>query len=155
MSNTRFTMTHIKNDIISSIKELIFIFVIGIIFYLNDYETGKNTLYKNCENHHITQLYLFLHHILTSFFIFGWILISNKFILKIYIISIIIALISQYIYRGECPLTTIVNKNCNLSKRNLLRDFLFVTGIKSIDYIHIYYICTIISAIIAYKKIVN
>jgi hypothetical protein len=145
----------LEKNIIKSKRELIFIFVIGIIFYLNDYTSGKNTLYKNCENPYTTQLYLFLHHLLSSFLIFGWFFISNKFILKIYIITVIIVLITQIIYRGKCPTTSFINKNCNLPKETLLKDFLFMTGIKSIDYIYIYYIFKIISVTVAYKKIIN
>ena len=136
-------------------KEIIFIVMIGIVFYLNDYITGKNTLYKNCEKPYAAQLYLFLHHILSSFLIFGWILFSDKFILKIYIMSIIFVLISQYVYGGECPTTSIINKNCNLPKRTLLKDFLYMTGIKSVDYIYVYFLFKFISVIVAYKKIVN
>jgi hypothetical protein len=145
----------IEKNIIKSKKELIFIFVIGIIFYLNDYTTGKDTLYTNCENPYTTQLYLFLHHLLSSFLIFAWFLTSNKFILKIHIITVIIVLITQIIYRGECPTTSFININCNLPKRTLLKDFLFMTGIKSIDYIYVYFIFKIVSVIVAYKKIVN
>ena len=145
----------LKKNILESKRELIFIFIIGVIFYLNDYTTGKNTIYKNCENLYTTQLYLFLHHLLSSFLIFAWFLTSNKFILKIHIITVIIVLITQIIYGGECPTTLFINRNCNLPKRTLLKDFLYITGIKSIDYIYVYFIFKIVSVIVAYKKIVN
>lgn len=145
----------IEKNIIESKKELIFIFLIGIVSYLNDYITGKDTIYKNCEYQYTTQLYLFLHHLLSSFLIFAWFLSSNKFILKIHIITVMIVLIVQFIYKGKCPTTSFINKNCNLPKTTLLKDFLYITGIKSIDYMYVYYIYTIISVIVAYKKIVN
>ena len=136
-------------------KEIIFIIIIGIIFYLNDYTTGKNTLYKNCENPYTTQLYLFIHHLISSFLIFGWFLTSDKFILKLHIVTVIIVMIVQYIYNGYCPITYIINKNCNINQNIILKDFLYMTGIKSVNYIYVYYIYVFISVIVAYNKIVN
>ena len=134
-------------------KELIFIIVIGIVFYFNDYISGKNTIYKNCKYPHRTQIYLFLHHLLSSFLKFGWIF-NSKAVLKIYICSLIAVLIIQYIYTG-CPSTFIINRNCELPRNTLLKDFLYLTGIKSSNYIYIYYLYIFISISIAYKKITN
>jgi hypothetical protein len=144
---------NVEKNIKSSKKELIFIFLIGVIFYINDIISYKE-LYKNCLNPHISQLYLFLHHLLSSFLIFGWVLTHNKFLLKIHIVLVIIILIGQYKNKG-CPITHKVNKNCNIPNDFLLKDFLYMTGIKSKKYIYIYFLYILISVIVAYRKITN
>jgi hypothetical protein len=144
----------IEKNIKNSKKELIFIFIIGVIFYINEI-ISERELYKNCKNPHVSQLYLFLHHLMSSFLIFGWILTRNKFLLKIHIILVIILLTGQYIYKGDCPITHKINKNCNIPNDFILKDFMFMAGIKSNSYIYIYYLFIIISVIVAYRKITN
>lgn len=57
-------------------------------------------------------LIIVLHHLYSSFLIYGWIL-SSKWMLLLYIIINIITFISWYFNNGLCGITVLQNQLCN------------------------------------------
>ena len=121
-------LKHYKSYL-SEYQELVVCINIGIISFIADIYSGKNKLYKNCKDHSYTLTILFLHHLISSFMYFGWIS-NNKKILIFHIFMITIVLLFQLNNKLRCPLTDIVNNNCNITRGNYLRDFLYFSNIK-------------------------
>ena len=105
--------------------------------------SGKNKLYNNCKYPLYTLTILLLHHLFTAFLNFGF-LSNNKNILIIYIYSVIITLFIQFINNLRCPITLIINNNCNIKKNSYLRDFLYFANIKRNNLYVVYRIFSII-----------
>lgn len=132
-------------------EELLFYIIIGIISFIGDVYSGKDKLYNNCIEPSYTFTLLFLHHLFVSFFYFGW-LSKHKNILFLHIISIMFVLIIQINNDYRCPSTDIVNKNCNITRVNYLRDFLYFINIKKNN---LYYIYIFVSFLFSCIKLYN
>ena len=98
--------------------------------------SGKN-LYNNCNKYNYSILILYFHHLFASFIYFGWIS-KIKLMLILHITAIFLAIFIQSKNEMRCPSTDIINKNCNIIKGNVLRDFLFFSDIKGKNLYHIY-----------------
>lgn len=118
------------------LKEIKFFLLIGTISFIADLLSGKN-IYDNCIEYNYSILLLYMHHLFASFIYFGWIS-KIKLVLILHITTIALAIFIQSKNEMRCPSTVIVNKNCNITKGNALRDFLFFTDIKGKNLYHIY-----------------
>jgi hypothetical protein len=132
-------------------QEFLFYIIIGIISFIGDIYSGKNKLYNSCKQPSYTLTILFLHHLYASFIYFGW-LSNHKNILILHLISIAIAIMLQLNNEMRCPSTDIVNNNCNITRVNYLRDFLYFTNIKKEN---LYYVYVFFSFMISCIKIYN
>jgi hypothetical protein len=131
-------------------RELIFYIVIGTISFIADIYSGKNKLYNNCKEHKYTLSLLYIHHLFASFIYFGWIS-KHKNILILHIYLIIFVILVQMNNNKRCPSTDIVNRNCNITRINYLRDFLFFAKFKDDN---LYYVYVFLSFIISTVKLV-
>ena len=116
----------LKHSYLKEYNELIFYAIIGIVSFTADIYSGKDKLYNNCKEPIYTLLLLFLHHLYAAFIYFGW-LSNHKNIIILHIITIITAIFIQFNNEMRCPSTDIVNNNCNITRVNYLRDFLYFT----------------------------
>jgi hypothetical protein len=142
------------NSYLKEYNELIFYCIIGILSFLWDIYTGKDKLYNNCKEPVYTLLLLFLHHLYTSFLNFGW-LSNDKNILILHILLIFITIIIQIINNLKCPLTHIVNTNCNIKRGSYLRDFLYFIKIKDNNLYLPYRICSFIISLVKLYNLKN
>lgn len=134
-------------------KELILFFTIGTIMFYLDY-IGIKKVYNNCKDGYKTLFIHWLHHMCSSFLTFGWIS-SNKTILKLHITTVSAVLLVQILNDGKCPITDMINMNCNIKAETFLRDFLYFSGIKSSKHIYNYHIYRISSIFISLYKLKN
>jgi len=141
----------LKHTYLKEYKELIFYSIIGTVSFIADIYSGKDKLYNNCKEPIHTLLLLFLHHLYASFIYFGW-LSNHKNILILHIITVTTAIFIQFNNEMRCPSTDIVNDNCNITRVNYLRDFLYFTKVKTNN---LYYIYVFFSFIISLVKLYN
>ena len=141
----------LKDTYLKEYRELTFYAVIGIISFIADMYSGKQKLYNNCKQPVYTLLLLFLHHLYASFIYFGW-LSNHKNILILHIFTITTAIFIQFNNEMRCPSTDIVNHNCNITRVNYLRDFLYFTKVKTNN---LYYVYVFFSFIISVVKLYN
>jgi len=144
----------LKHSYIKEYKELIFYIIIGIISYIIDFYTGKNKLYNNCKKPTYTLLILFLHHIYVSFLNFGWIS-NNENILILHVILMLVEIVSVINNNNICPLTDIVNINCNIKRGSSFRDYLYFAKIKKYNLYVYYRICCFMISIIKLYNLKN
>ena len=103
-----------------------------IFFILFLTETMWDLFFKNDTIHcisNITGLYkikiilLFIvHHLLSTFLIFGWI-INSRIITILYLVSLVIVIGSWQIYDGLCYLTVMQNDMCGSNKKKPFNHF--------------------------------
>jgi len=141
----------LKHSYLKEYKELIFYSIIGTVSFIADIYSGKDKLYNNCKEPIYTLLLLFLHHLYASFIYFGW-LSNHKNILILHIITVTTAIFIQFNNEMRCPSTDIVNDNCNITRVNYLRDFLYFTKVKTNN---LYYVYVFFSFIISLVKLYN
>jgi hypothetical protein len=141
----------LKHSYLKEYRELIFYATIGTVSFIADIYSGKDKLYNNCKEPIYTLSLLFLHHLYASFLNFGW-LSNHKNILILHILLILITVIIQIINNLICPITDIVNINCNIKRRSYLRDFLYFIKIKDNN---LYYPYRIFTFIISFNKLYN
>lgn len=144
----------LKHSYIKEYNELIFYIIIGIISFIADIYSGKSKLYNNCKKPTYTLLVLFFHHLYASFIYFGW-LSNHKNILILHIITLITAIFFQFNNEMRCPSTDIVNNNCNITRVNYLRDFLYFTKVKTNNLYYVYVFFSFIISIIKLYKLKN
>jgi hypothetical protein len=129
------------------------ILISGTLFFLIDYYTGKDTVYKSCKDHGKNMTLLYLHHIFATFLYTGW-LSNNIKLLYLYIISIILTLLIQK-YDNLCPITVHVYKNCNEQNLLVMRDFLYFFRLKTNTIKWPYYTLLLTGLSVAIYKIVK
>ena len=135
-------------------NEFKFYIFIGIISFLADIYSGKDKLYKTCDEQYLTLTTLFIHHVFASFLYFGW-LSNHKEILRIHILSILGTLFVQSQNNSRCPSTDYVNEKCNIKRISYLRDFLFFSQIKKKNLYDIYISISLMVScykLVSYKK---
>jgi hypothetical protein len=73
--------------------------------------------------HKIKLILLFIvHHLLSTFLIFGWI-INSRIITILYLVSLVIVIGSWQIYDGLCYLTVMQNDMCGSNKKKPFNHF--------------------------------
>ena len=131
-----------------NIYVLIFLIVLSITLDLNDKHT------KKCMkiNHHILPL-LILHHILSIFFYFGWILNDKKFLQIYLLVPPLIGL--HWLTNGNCILSEMTNDVCEWEKTTFINDLVKQMHMKRKSFMSVikyYYILLIVGYCIALYK---
>ena len=101
------------------INKTIFLFITLILFqYLLD------RLTNNCETMK-GEIYLFIHHIISIYIIFGGILFNPLY----HLIVIILVLIHWFTNNNVCEISTITNNHCQFKETKKFRDIFYFANI--------------------------
>ncbi len=94
---------------------LFFIETIWDLFFRKDTVSCITTLTKGVRRIKVIIL-IILHHLLSTFLTFGWIM-NSKIIIILYLCSIFIVFGSWKLYNGLCYLTVMQNDMCGCNKK--------------------------------------
>lgn len=106
--------------------ELKILLIISFISLFFDISTSKKK-YKKCINDLKFMPFLYVHHIISVFTLIGW-LSSNKKILILYILTLIVIFVHWKTNNGHCFSTDYINDLCKIDIE--LRDFYYFLGLK-------------------------
>jgi hypothetical protein len=97
---------------------IVLFIVLGFFSFISDIKTAPKDFYASCEIHFPV---LLIHHIIFVFSLLGW-LSYNRYILYLYLFTILIHFILWFIFKNECVLTMYMNEKCktNTKLRNVL-----------------------------------
>jgi hypothetical protein len=105
------------------ITTIFLVVFLGFFSFILDMKTAPEDFYSSCDTY-FPILVLLIHHIIFIFNILGW-LSYNKYILYLYVFSILVHFILWIIFKDKCILTIYINEKCKRHTR--LRNFVFLT----------------------------
>jgi hypothetical protein len=109
---------------------IVLFIVLGFFSFILDIKTAPKDFYASCDTH-FPILVLLIHHIIFVFNVLGW-LSYNKYILYLYVFSILIHFILWVIFKDKCILTIYVNEKCK-NHTKLRNIVLFTTEKLNLD----------------------
>lgn len=107
------------------------------------------------KEHHYAIYILITHHIGNCFLLYAW-LFSNKYILFLHVVTVLVTIIYWYFNNNRCDITVDVNKICGWHKDKPFRDLLDMSGLKKIALWNEvwHYLFILIGALISSWKII-
>jgi len=109
-------------------KELyVYLCTVILLFSLDMYVRPGH--YLNCKPRSETFLILFVHHIIASYYLVGW-LSSNRYVLCGVLLSQLVIGFHWYMNRGNCVFTQQLNERCGFHQDDKFNDILKMIGIK-------------------------
>jgi hypothetical protein len=122
-------------------------------YFIIDYFVSRH-YYHHCNP--TAQLYIFLHHVITSMLYFGW-LFNNKVVLTINLLLILTILLDWLNNKNLCSLTVKHNRLCGLPDDAPFKDTVYALGIKDSRYANLFYYGQVIFIIVVtiYKLLKN
>lgn len=132
---------------------LFFIETIWDLFFRKDTVSCITTLTKGVRRIKVIIL-IILHHLLSTFLTFGWIM-NSKIIIILYLCSIFIVFGSWKLYNGLCYLTVMQNDMCGCNKKKPFNHLLQLMKIdENQSNKKYYYGIIIIGIIVSFLKLI-
>ena len=132
--------------------EIMLILFVSIIAYSLDISSSPKGYYKSCEKNIKIQLLQLGHHFLNIFAQFAW-LSNDKSLLYIYAFTPLLVLLHWITNRGNCIVSTTVNKFCKIDGYEFRELFHVVEFDKYKHFSTIRYIYVLMAWMISIYKI--